>query len=298
MNKNYGLSFFKSIFLSLVLVQPNVLATQGPEQTNKNQKLQHQLHKKWQLIDYILTDIEKKSAELFSSEPMFADSFNYTKNELSLAKQALNNGNNKAAKEHLDQAFINMTYARSFIQKPLASIEVSLAEYNKLQHSIIEFQQSLVQTLEDKSDTWGLQQQRQVNKLVRLANNLLEQKNTVQAKAKLDDAYRILVMTLSRLKDKQTTTITLDFATPKDEYEYELKRLNSFQMLVRMRKTDSKLSTKAIGSIEKYQANSALSSAQALTSANDARYEQAIKLLEDANEQLKRALRKTGLNIL
>ena len=133
MIKIYGLSFFKSIILSFVLVQPNVLATQAPEQANKNQQVQNQLHKKWQLIEYILTDIENKSAELFNSEPMFADSFNYTENELSLAKQALNNGNNKAAKEHLDQAFINMTYARSFMQKPLASIEVSLAEYNKLQ---------------------------------------------------------------------------------------------------------------------------------------------------------------------
>ncbi|OUS27913.1 hypothetical protein A9Q98_08510 [Thalassotalea sp. 42_200_T64] len=294
MSKNYGFNLLKTMFLSMALVQPNVSAAPVPADA----QLQHQLQKKLQLIDYILIDIEKKSAELFANEPMFADSYQYCKNEVNLARKALAKGDNKAAKDHLDQAFINMTYARSFIQKTAPTAAVSLQEYKKLQQSVTEFSHSLRQTLADKTDSWGLQQQLQVKQIVSRADTLFAEQKMHAAKRQLEDAYRMLVMTLTRLKDKQTTVISLDFETPQDECDYEFKRLASFQMLVKMRKNNSKLSVKKLAKIDSHVAMADTKAKRASALADKRQYVEAIKLLEQANEQLKRALRMTGLNIL
>lgn len=103
--------------------------------------------------------------------------------------------------------------------------------------------------------------------------------------------------TLARLKDKTTAVLALNFDSPKDEYLYEIKRLKSLQILLEMRQKQVLLSVNSSILVENFVKQADPLIKRALASAEQVQYPQAIDLLEQANEQLKRALRSTGVSI-
>ncbi|WP_371374243.1 hypothetical protein [Thalassotalea aquiviva] len=272
-----------------------VLATSAPP--SNDSKLKFQLTKKLQLVEQVVSDIEQKSAARLKQPGLFADSVNYTKKQWSLAQQAIDDNQLQKAKQHADQAVINMTYARSFVQKPLPDARVTKQEYNTLKQSVDDFQQSLNQTLTEQADEWGEQQRQQVSQLQTQAQRNYSQGNLVEAKKRLDDAYRILVMTLSKLKDKQTTLIRLDFSEPKNEFDYKVKRFASFSILIERQREQNVFGEKKERRLKDWQQQAQTLHTSARIAANKEDFALAIELMEKANEQLKKALRATGLNI-
>jgi len=275
-----------SLFLSL------------PSSASDKQKLSHeQLTKKAYLITFVLKDIKTKSANLFTDNQSFSDGYLYADAMLNKAKVALGEGQLSEASELLEQAFINMTYVRSFMKKAPVSSDDKRRYYIKLVESVEQFIDALSEALVNKKDKSASENLVKAQKLKDLAANFQQQNNFVDANLNIELAYNMLVKTLSRIKDKQTAVVTLNFATAKDEYLYEIKQYNSFQMLLELRKTNVTLSDNTLKTMAKFIAKSTEYFNQAELLVAQLQYEDAIATLETANKNLKRALRVSGVNV-
>ncbi|WP_426417189.1 hypothetical protein [Aestuariirhabdus sp. LZHN29] len=171
--------------------------------------------------------------------------------------------------------------------------QVSSGEYLSLRESILAF----LGSLENQPLTPMVQQHlQQVQDRLDLAQQQRAAGESVQAQETLQGAYTSLVNFISEIKDKQTVVHSLNFDTPKDEYEYELRRLKSYQALLQMTRSSGK-STSSDGKISEYLKLAEQQREQAQNFANKGQMEQAINSLEGAAKEMSRALRTAGVMV-
>jgi hypothetical protein len=113
----------------------------------------------------------------------------------------------------------------------------------------------------------------------------------------LAEGYQLAVATITKLRDGDVVTIDLKFETPADEYNYEVKRYQSHQMLVDMMLADGHYSEATRNIIDYKIDESRQIKALAENQANVRDFPTAIKSMENATEQLVRALRIGGMSI-
>jgi hypothetical protein len=114
----------------------------------------------------------------------------------------------------------------------------------------------------------------------------------------LAEAYQLAVAALTKLRDGDVVTIDLRFATPADEFNYEVKRYQSHQMLVDMMLSEEGRYSEATRNIIDYKVEESRqikTQAEGQAAAGD--WPTAIKSMENATEQLVRALRIGGMSI-
>ena len=184
-----------------------------------------QMNNKVYLIEYVLKDIKKKSGDLLGKNQLFSDGYQYAVNELAKAKNSIAEKRFEEAESFLEQAFVNMSYARTFLTKKSSEKKRSQLSYVKLNNAVIEYIDALEETLAEKTDALGIEQLKKSKELKSLAAELLHKQELREANTKIEEAYNLLITTLTRLKDKETSIVSLNFETPKDEYLYEIKRL-------------------------------------------------------------------------
>ncbi len=114
------------------------------------------------------------------------------------------------------------------------------------------------------------------------------------AYAMLDSAYRQLLHAIKRVRDRQTVEYRLNFASAKEEYEYEQRRYRSQQMLldmtVRERPPDGPMADR----IRDGMAKAASEHHQADVLAGQGRFAEALAQEESATEDLAALLRLMG----
>ena len=116
----------------------------------------------------------------------------------------------------------------------------------------------------------------------------------VDANRKLGEAYRHAVETLSRLRAGQTVTLSLNFATPADEYRYELQRFESSEILVGLMINEGRADgarTRVDGFLREGRRLHGVAAA----SADSGDHGDAITAMEEAAAQLNLALQAMGL---
>ncbi len=119
----------------------------------------------------------------------------------------------------------------------------------------------------------------------------------LQAIRQLDQLYATLARVLTRLKDKQTVEYRLVFATPKDEYEYEIRRYRTHQMLVNMKMSETVLGQQKQDEVQRLVAQSEALTQRSEQLAAHGDYNKAIKNREMATSTLVEALKQLGLYI-
>lgn len=115
------------------------------------------------------------------------------------------------------------------------------------------------------------------------------------ANRKLGDAYRLAVEGLSRLRAGQTVTLSLDFATPADEYAYERKRFQSSEILVNMMIDEGRAEGERRRFIDEFMREGRRLAALAAEQAQAADHRAAVAAMESAAAQLNRALQSMGV---
>jgi len=117
------------------------------------------------------------------------------------------------------------------------------------------------------------------------------------ANRKMADAYRVAVEELTRLRAGQEVVLSLNFATPADEFAYEKKRFGSNEIMVDMMIGEGRAVGDRRQLIDGFLDEGRKLSAQADAQANSGQYPEAVKLMEKASAQLVRALQAMGVPV-
>lgn len=115
------------------------------------------------------------------------------------------------------------------------------------------------------------------------------------ATRRLSDAYRLAIESVSRLRAGQTVTLSLNFGTPREEYDYETRRFDSTSLLVNMMIDDGRAAGERRNLIDGFSREGGRLRLAAGEQAQNGDYKAAIATMENAVGQLNRALQAMGV---
>lgn len=136
-----------------------------------------------------------------------------------------------------------------------------------------------------------------IHKLYDEAGALASGNKYREANVKIDEAYALASSAITKLRDKETILLTLEFETPEDEYKYVLKRNESYESLISIMIEEKKPGEGQLERIKGFvsEGRSTLEKAKKLASQGD--FEQAIQVADEATGELAKALRTLGLMV-
>ncbi|MCG2577166.1 hypothetical protein LZ012_09165 [Dechloromonas sp. XY25] len=138
----------------------------------------------------------------------------------------------------------------------------------------------------------------QIDKSVAEAARLAQGGKYKEGRAELDRAYLVAKAGISSLRSGDTLVRSLNFANKEEEYQYEIDRNDTHQMLIKVlveekRAGNPMLDQQVQGFVAR--AKELRSSAEAAAAKRD--HAQAVKLLEESTVELVRAIRNAGIYI-
>jgi len=115
-----------------------------------------------------------------------------------------------------------------------------------------------------------------------------------EAKTLVDRAYLMARVSIESLRRGDTLVRSLKFASPREEYDYEVDRNDTHRMLIQLLLAERK---DGAPQMQGFVERSAAQRQQAEAAARRGDFAAAIKLLEDATRELVRAIRAGGVYI-
>lgn len=185
------------------------------------------------------------------------------------------------------QAAADDVAGNAFLRENLRSISDEVAAYRPILLSMGKDHR----VGRDSSDALA-----RVDALLAEARRLAQETRLVEAVRLGEQAKRLAIETMVRLKSGETVTHSLKFDTPADEYAYELRRFDSNVMLVTMNledKNDPALRHRVSGEIE----SARRLKESAVRAAAAGRHVDAVKQMETASGHLTRALQALGVPV-
>lgn len=134
----------------------------------------------------------------------------------------------------------------------------------------------------------------QIEKSIAAASAMAKERKFKEARAEIDRGYLVAKAGLTSLRSGDTLTRSLNFATKEEEYNYEIDRNNTHQMLIKVLVDDKKASGDMV---QAYLSKGQELRIRAEQAAGRKGFDEAVKLLEDATAELVRAIRNAGIYI-
>lgn len=289
MNKNA-----RHICLSLLLVSSLVGADPPSGEAAKRLQLAEQ---KAKLVDTLINTPAMKAALENSNSEVAAWAIN-SRLLLEQARSAISLARPEEAIEKLDEALRSLSRSSSMLTSDVNSDNVQRRQFDEHATQV----ESYRRTLQDMTNTpQTADSARQIiTRLDQLTNEgrkLLAAGRLNDANIRMASAYKLAVAEISRLRDGQEVVMRLQFANPREEFLYELKRFHSNEILVGMMKKEERISAETRQQVENHF-NAAVdrkNEANSKASAND--YSAAVKDMEKAIGQLNRALQIMGVPV-
>lgn len=214
------------------------------------------------------------------------------------ARSELNSGAIAEADATLDLALGLITgQTRRLSEDRIATASLASAYDNRLK-SVRAFIAAYSRVAREKRESSRLNQQSAaLSQMVDEAEALKAKGQLAEAKARLDQAYQLTTKGLRQMRAGETLVRSLSFATPKEEYEYELDRNDSHFMLLKIATGDHPLDPMQAKAIEQFRsaAQTKRKTAEQQNSSGD--YTAAIRSLEGSTTDLQKAIRASGLFI-
>lgn len=113
----------------------------------------------------------------------------------------------------------------------------------------------------------------------------------------LGEAYQLAVSELSRLRAGEEVVLALNFATPSDEYAYELRRFDSSHILIKIMLNDGTADSNKRSLVDKFVNEGFRLREEAEGQATAGHYKEAIRLMEGASTQINRGLQSVGVPV-
>jgi hypothetical protein len=139
---------------------------------------------------------------------------------------------------------------------------------------------------------------RQIEALMAEATQQAQAGTIDRARVTIDRAYLLAKASIGSMRRGDTLVRSLNFATKREEYDYELDRNDTHRMLVNVLLDERRAANPALDkSVQGFLDASARLRAAAEDQARAGSYDAAIKTLEDSTRELVRAIRGAGVYI-
>jgi len=138
---------------------------------------------------------------------------------------------------------------------------------------------------------------RAIEELLGQADRRADAKQWPQAQAALNKAYLVAKAAVSSMRAGSTLVHSLNFATPEEEYRYELDRNDTHLMLVKVLAGEKAKLQQGSAMRDEFARNAAELRREAEKASAAGDYAGAIRMLEDSTRQLVREIRSLGVFI-
>lgn len=213
------------------------------------------------------------------------------------AKSEFDKGNNKQGSALLDESAKTMFGAIRLATPVTAGKVKEERDYLKEKKSVLALSKAYNRVADEKNYTGNKQINAKVDHFVEIADALSDSSKFVQAKSELDKAYQLLKISIETIRGGETLVRSLDFASPEEEYHYELDRNDTHNMLVTLLVEGKNVSNFTQQQVDKFTDLAKSMRIEAEQSAHNGEFEEAIIMLEQSTKQLVRAIRSAGIFI-
>ncbi|MDH4275026.1 MAG: hypothetical protein OEW08_08310 [Gammaproteobacteria bacterium] len=202
-----------------------------------------------------------------------------------------------------------LAYAEDYIRRLNAATagrrsDEALAEsrraYVDLLDAVHSFEKSHAENSKRAKVTGGKRvdyDKKQVEGLVNEAAQLAAKNQYDAANPKLQQAQRVITLAINEMLHQQTLVYDKNFATPKDEYEFELGRHDSYVELIPVAKEQRAPSADLEKLIEPFSAKAENLRAMAVKTAGEGDHKNAVLMLQAGTENVQRILRLLGVSM-
>lgn len=137
-----------------------------------------------------------------------------------------------------------------------------------------------------------------IEALLRRAEKLTADTRLEEAAGAADEANRLIVETIARMRSGDTVVVSLSFDSPAAEFAYERRRFESSEVMLAMTLEDGR----RIGESQRKNIDALLAEAHRQSGLGEqeaaaGKYADAVRTLEGANRQMTRALQALGVPV-
>jgi len=216
------------------------------------------------------------------------------------AKNAISAGNEEKASDITKQAVkLFMSAVRELPEDP-EEVARFKARYEDMRRGLEKFgyaQEENKQRFAAEENSATEYSKEQVNKLLALADKDANSDNYEKAVTRLAEAQSIITSSLQGILNNKQLVIELDIDTPEKEYFYELRRYQGYEDLIAIAIDVKKPSEMAQETMLKLGDKAQWMSEQARGKAIAGEYPVAIRMMMDATNVVKQALRMAGVTM-
>lgn len=215
------------------------------------------------------------------------------------AKAAIDGGDLETADNAMRESMRLVGVASRMVASPEKQAAKEKEKFTTLRKSVVSFLEAIDRVVKengkDKEDL-GIDPA-PIHSLLDEADALAAKGKHKEANVKLTEAYSLSSSAVAKLRDKETILITLEFETPEDEYNYVVKRNESYESLVKIMIQEKEPDDFKLKKIDGYVEESRSKMANAQELAGKGNFEEAIKVADNATKSLAKALRSLGLMV-
>lgn len=133
------------------------------------------------------------------------------------------------------------------------------------------------------------------DRLMKEAEGLADKGEYEEAVKRLESANDMMTAALGALLESRTVVYDKNFATPKEEYEFELARYDSYDELIPLAVEQRRPGPRTVDRMDKLSARAKEIHGEAVALAAKGDYKQGIMALQAATDKLRQALRLAGV---
>lgn len=253
---------------------------------------------KSRLIETLINTPAIKAAKE-SDNPEAAAWINVSRTLLKQAGEAMRQRQADEAIEKLDEALRSLSKASSTLANSQSANNVARRkQFEELASQLASYRRTLEDMIATPQTSLAARQlMARLDLLSDQGHKLFEKKQFEAANKRMEEAYKLAVSEISRLREGQEVVLTLSFNSPREEFDYEQKRYHSNQILVGMLTREGRAQGETRNLVDGFvhSANQMKEEAASKAVAND--YDSAIKDMETANQHLNRALQIMGVPV-
>ncbi|MBF0438886.1 MAG: hypothetical protein HQL93_07160 [Magnetococcales bacterium] len=273
--------------LSIVLLAPNGLWAESAA-----------LQRKAALVDNLLKDSDTSRRVHAKGDAASRSLLDQAAQAREEARRALAAGDEKKGSAFLDKALQLVTTASRNNVDPASRQWLHRSRYEDLLVSVDNFKDAYARHLRRlRAGEKGPMDLAQVESLKAQALALGKEKKYEEANKSLSRAQEMVTTGLKSLLGSTALVYELKFDTPKDEYEYEVRRGESYEAMIRMFLAEGVNPKADEGQLRPLMDKSQETSMRADQQASAGQFEVAIKTREEANKLLTQVLRMLGVMI-
>jgi len=236
-----------------------------------------------------------------SGNPEAIALLNDARAQIDASKASLAGGALEKAMDQVNEGLRLMTAASRAItsESDMAAVNHK-AQYDELKNSLRTYEGSYEKNLERakkmKQEPAATLDQAAYKKLTDEGDALAAKGDYAAANKSLSKAQQMITSVLTTMLHEQTVTYDKSFETPKEEYEYELARVENYEELIPLAIDQKQPSKQALALIDSFVQKAARIKAEGIDVAAKGDYKMAIMAMQAATSNLQRALRMAGVN--